>query len=161
MSPSILLPRNRREDVILYMETWADLVDEQAARPRRLGRYAFAIVMLKSALPMALHMRGHSLAFRSPRGRVVSWTLVDRPPHVPAGNLIVDAGSLLVDAAIASAGLCQPLDVVVEDAIREGRLVEVLADCAVPGAPVHALCLSGQQRTPRIRSFLDHFATNN
>jgi hypothetical protein len=28
------LARNRREDVVLYMETWADLLDEQVARER-------------------------------------------------------------------------------------------------------------------------------
>ena len=77
----------------------------------------------------------------------MSWTFVDRAPHVPAGNLIVDAGSLLVDAAIAGAGLCQTLDVLVEDAIREGRLVDGLADCAV--------------RTPRSCSFLDHLAAKD
>lgn len=98
------------------------------------------------------------LAFRSPRGRVVPWTFLDRPPYLPTGNLIVDTGSLLIDAAIAGAGLCQTLDVLVDDPIREGRLVEVLADRAAPGPPVHALCLPGQQRTPRIRSFLDHLA---
>ncbi len=158
---------DERIDVAIRIGDLPDstLVSRLLLRPRWTTVAAPAYLAQRGTPESPADLVSHAcLAFRSPRGRIVPWTFLDRPragdtqPHLPTGNLIVDAGSLLVNAAVAGAGLCQTLDVLVEDAIREGRLVEVLADYAAPGPPVHALCIPGQQRTPRIRSFLDHLA---
>lgn len=118
--------------------------------------------------------------FRSPRGMEVEWTFAahgapdaapdDSPdasidgaaqasaqiPRVKtAGNLDLDQGELLLEAAAAGLGVCQALDFMAEDAIRAGRLVEVLRDFAAEGPRIYALCLPGQRSSPRIRAFLD------
>ncbi len=152
---------DERIDVAIRIGDLPDstLVSRLLLRPRWATVASPAYLAQRGVPASPDDLDSHScLAFRSPRGRVVPWTFIDRPPYQPTGNLIVNTGSLLVNAAIAGAGLCQTLDALVEDAVREGRLVEVLGDCAAAGPPIHALCLPGQQRTPRIRSFLDHLA---
>jgi DNA-binding transcriptional LysR family regulator len=106
-------------------------------------------------------LAGHEcLKFRPPRGGTVEWVFAGarrEPERVrTAGRLDTDQGELLVDAALAGLGLCQVFDVMVERHVRDGTLVEVLRDFAAPGPPVHALCLAGQQRVPRVRALLDY-----
>ena len=43
----------------------------------------------------------------------------------------------------------------VGEELRRGALVEVLPDRRTPGPPMHALCLPGRQRVPKIGAFLD------
>ena len=108
--------------------------------------------------------RHNCVKFRSPRGVEVEWTFAadgaaGASPEAAriktAGNLDMDQGELLLEAAAAGVGICQALDFMVEDAIRAGRLVEVLHDFAAEGPRIHALCLPGQRTSPRIRAFLD------
>lgn len=112
------------------------------------------------------------LKFRSPRGVKVELSFREEPetesapgargrrtknrPKVrTSGNFDVDQGELLLEAARAGLGICQAFDYMVNEHIREGTLVEILADYSLPGPPVHALCLPGQQATPRVRAFFD------
>lgn len=100
------------------------------------------------------------IKFRAPRGMEVDWTFADDPRDrsarvKTAGNLDLDQGELLIEAAVAGLGVCQALHFMVEDAIHAGRLIEILPDFAAPGPVVHALCLPGQRSAPRIRAFID------
>lgn len=103
------------------------------------------------------------LRFRSPRGKAVPWTFLDAPGGKPRsldvpGRVDLDQGELIVAAAEAGVGVGQVFDFMVDRALGEGRLVEVLRDHAAPGPPVHALVLPGQQGTPKVRAFLDFVA---
>lgn len=71
-----------------------------------------------------------------------------------AGNLLVDHGEQLVEAAAARLGVCQVLDFMVGTLVREGRLVELLRPFAAAGPPIHALCRSERSRSPNVRAFL-------
>lgn len=95
------------------------------------------------------------LKFRPPRGGTVEWTFRDARVKT-ASSLDTDQGELLVGAALSGLGLCQVFDFMVERPLRDGTLVEVLAEHATEGPPVHALCSPGQQRVPRVRALFDY-----
>jgi len=96
-----------------------------------------------------------AVRFRSPRGVAVPWSFQSaRAPDMHL-SLDVDQGELLLDAALAGVGVCQVFSFMVVDQLESGELIEILHDQACPGPPVHALCLPGQQRVPRVRAALD------
>ncbi|MFP2934250.1 LysR substrate-binding domain-containing protein, partial [Pyxidicoccus sp. 3LG] len=68
--------------------------------------------------------------------------------------LDVNHGPALLDLAAAGAGVCQVLDFMLDERARDGRLVEVLAEFAAGGPPVHALCIPGRQAVPRVQALL-------
>jgi DNA-binding transcriptional LysR family regulator len=96
------------------------------------------------------------LQFARPTGQVAAWEFGPDPrAFVAPAPVLFDHGDLLVDAAIAGLGITQVFDFMVEGPIRRGEVQEILADRSVAGPPIHALCLPGRQRVPRIRAFLD------
>ncbi len=100
------------------------------------------------------------LAFVTPRGTAQSWWFrASRhalpAPLQPRGTLEVDHAGSLLAAAAAGMGVCQVLDFMIDVSVRDGDLVEVLADHAVDGPPIHALCAPRRQRTPKVRAVLD------
>lgn len=104
------------------------------------------------------------LVFHNTRGRDATWTFRARPRSreritvAPPARIDVDQGDLLVDAALAGLGVAQVMSYMVDDHLRAGRLVEVLADHACEALPIHALCKPGQQNAAKIRAVLDFVA---
>lgn len=103
------------------------------------------------------------LKFRSPRGAFVEWTFPGADPRSTVrfkthGPLDADQGELLLEAAITGLGITQALDFMIADHVRDGRLVEILADHSLEGPPVTGLCLPAQRNSPRVRAFLDFLA---
>lgn len=109
-------------------------------------------------------LEGHDcLEFRAPRGALVEWSYTDprtkSPVHVETrGPLDADQGELLLEAAVTGLGITQALDFMVVDHVRDGRLVEILAEHSTTGPPVTGLCLPAQRKSPRVRAFLDFLA---
>lgn len=104
--------------------------------------------------------RHSCLRFVDPRGVARNWVFRSEPGGAPEGvrtppAMDVDHGPALLDLATAGAGLCQVLDFMRDERVRDGRLVEVLADFAADGPPVHALCLPGRQGVPRVQALLE------
>ncbi len=101
------------------------------------------------------------LGFVMPTGQRQPWVLlraVGRPETrsiAPGGPVDATFGDALVDAAVAGVGLVHVLDFMAADALARGELIEVLRDHALPGPPIHALCLAERQTTPRVRAVLD------
>jgi len=102
------------------------------------------------------------LRFVQPRGGTRPWAFRAREHAgdgaaattlVVTGPLDIDHGDVLVDAALADVGIAQVLDFMVEDHLRDGRLVEMLADSAAPGPTVHAV--HPRRPLPRVRAFVD------
>lgn len=75
------------------------------------------------------------------------------------GWLTVNYAESYVVAARNGCGLIQLPRFHVEDDLRDGRLVEVLADFTGPGFPVTALYPHRRQLSPRVRVFLDWVGT--
>ena len=71
------------------------------------------------------------------------------------GWLTVNYAESYVVAARNGCGLIQLPRYHVEDDLRSGRLVEVLADFSGPGFPITALYPHRRQLSPRVRIFLD------
>ena len=72
------------------------------------------------------------------------------------GTIRSDSAELLLDLALAGAGLIRLGDFLGEEALQDGRLVPLLSHChdADP-QPITALVLPGRQAIPRVRAFLD------
>jgi DNA-binding transcriptional LysR family regulator len=100
------------------------------------------------------------LKFRSPRGRPVEYSFRTQGSSKPrvlavSGNFEADQGELVLEAALAGAGVCQVFSYMAKAALRRGRLVELLRDHSVAGPPVHALYLPQQRRSAKLRAFND------
>lgn len=142
-------------------------LDDSALVARRLG--ASRWVTLGSPVYLARRgtpthpgdLAGHDcLRFLAPKGKPRQWSFRMRPESElelveVAGTLLVDQGEMLLEAAAAGMGLCQVLDFMVAARIREGQLVEVLAEHAAEGPPIHALCLPGRAKSPNVRAVFD------
>ncbi|HET7301081.1 MAG TPA: LysR family transcriptional regulator [Oleiagrimonas sp.] len=72
-----------------------------------------------------------------------------------AGWLTVNYAESYVVGALHGCGLIQLPRFHIEDALHDGRLVEVLPDFAGPGVPVTALYPHRRQLSPRVRLFID------
>ena len=78
-------------------------------------------------------------------------------PVTVRSRLVVDAAEAVLDAAVAGAGVIRLFSYHVADAVREGRLVIVLAPYEPPPQPVSIIHLGGL--TPlKVRAFVDFAA---
>jgi DNA-binding transcriptional LysR family regulator len=76
-----------------------------------------------------------------------------------AGNLRANNGDALLAAAIAGQGLIYQPTFLVGDSLRDGRLVRILRDYAVPELGVYAVLPSGRQAPAKVRVVIDFLAT--
>ena len=128
-------------------------------RTTRWATVASPSYLARKAAPASIEdlARHNCLRFLAPNGKPRAWSFVQdaRPLTIPVdGNLVIDHGSYLLSAAEAGMGICQVLDFMVERSIRDGVLVEVLADAAAPGPRIHALATSNRARSANVRSFI-------
>ena len=70
-------------------------------------------------------------------------------------QLTVDDGDALVEAAIRSVGLILILDYLVEDLIRQGRLVRVLSEFEMPPVPVSVVYVPSRHPSPAGRALIE------
>jgi LysR family transcriptional regulator, regulator for bpeEF and oprC len=107
-----------------------------------------------STADLAAH---NCLRFVAPNGRPRNWSFGDGVVEV-SGNLLIDHGTSLVAAAEAGMGVCQVLDFMVERHVRDGTLVELLADVPAPGPTIHAVATSGRARSANVKVFMQFLA---
>lgn len=108
----------------------------------------------KTPAELATH---NCLRFVGPDRKPREWTFREagRAKTVrTSGNLLIDHGAHLLDAAAAGMGLCQVLDFMVEDALRGRKLVEVLGAYAAPGPTIHALTTPARASSSNVRVFV-------
>jgi len=71
-------------------------------------------------------------------------------------RVLVDSGEAALRLAIAGGGITRLADLVVADAVREGRLQPILNESHVTEAvPLSAVYPQGRHRMPKVRAFLD------
>ena len=91
-------------------------------------------------------------------GRPIPWQFLEsgklRDVRL-SSRLEFDHSIAALTAALNGAGLTRLLDFTVDDEIRAGHLVEVLADFLPPGQPVSAVYPNNPHQSPKVRSFLD------
>jgi DNA-binding transcriptional LysR family regulator len=72
------------------------------------------------------------------------------------GRASVDSGEAALRLAIAGGGIARLADLIVCEAVADGRLVPVLADThMVEPVPLSAVYPHGKHRMPKVRAFLD------
>jgi LysR family transcriptional regulator for bpeEF and oprC len=128
-------------------------------RRTRWATVAAPAYLRRAGAPTALdELAGHNcLRFLGPNGKPRPWTFVGGTVEVD-GNLLVDHGGALLEAASSGLGIAQVLDFMVADALRDGALVEVLGDHASEGPGIHALATANRARTVNVRTFLAFLA---
>ncbi len=109
-------------------------------------------------------LAGHAtVMFRVPSsGRVRPWELRHRGAPVtlqPPATVRVNDGEGMVVAARQGLGICQVPDVMVEEALAAGTLVELLPSCRPEPMPIHAVYPSGRLVPARVRAALEVLAT--
>ncbi|WP_395702205.1 LysR family transcriptional regulator [Aquabacterium sp.] len=98
------------------------------------------------------------VAFRLPStGRSRAWQLRSRGQALqwtPQARVQVNDGEGLIAAVLQGLGVAQVPDYMVEDELRDGRLVELLPGCRPAAMPISAVYPSGRLVPPRVRALL-------
>lgn len=105
-------------------------------------------------------LAGHNCLgyFSASLGRSAEWGFARdgaQTTHAPTGTLHLNNPEALVDLAVAGAGIVNLLETGVAPALREGKLVAILADWQVAAQPVSALYWPSRHLSARVRVFVD------
>jgi DNA-binding transcriptional LysR family regulator len=149
-------------------------VEESSLVARKFGEIRRALF----ASPKYLARRGmplqpeqlheHNCIVLKISARSQRWPFRDRDgvKFIDVGNRIsVDNGESALRLAVAHGGIARLADLIVADAVREGKLTSVLQDSAVAEpVPLSAVYPLGRHRMPKVRAFLDflveHYSHN-
>ncbi|WCE04836.1 LysR family transcriptional regulator [Pseudoxanthomonas sp. JBR18] len=71
------------------------------------------------------------------------------------GRLRVNEGSALLSSALAGHGVVLAPEMLVEQALQQGRLIRVLPDYEGPSRPLHLIFDANRQKTARLRTFIE------
>lgn len=77
--------------------------------------------------------------------------------HV-AGRIVLGQAEAQVAAVEAGMGIGQLATWLVEEQIRDGRLVRILPQLATPGLPLHIVWQRSRQHAPKVQALIAHFA---
>jgi len=100
------------------------------------------------------------LAFISPHSRRLrAWSFAGADSFTPRARVAMDHVDSLIELCKGGAGIGQFMSLSVEDALRSGELVPLLAEWQADGPPVHALYQQRQQRAAKVRAFVDFAAS--
>lgn len=105
-------------------------------------------------------LAGHNCLgyFSASLGRSAEWSFAREgveKAYSPTGSLHLNNPEALVDLAIAGAGIVNLLETGVAPALRDGKLVGILANWQVPAQPVSALYWPSRHLSARVRVFVD------
>lgn len=73
-------------------------------------------------------------------------------------RLLSNDGEVVHQWAVAGHGIARKSIWDVAEDLRDGRLVQVLADYPIPAAPLHAIYPHARHLAPRVRAFLDYLS---
>jgi DNA-binding transcriptional LysR family regulator len=137
------------------------VLSDSALHARKLSEVSWVLV----AAPDYLKNKGNPrvpadlvgqaiIAFDQGAGRF-EWTFGDGSHVRFKPRLAVNTAEAAIDAASAGLGITRVLSYQVADAVRDGRLIEILPFFAPAPLPIHALFQANRQGTPNVRAFID------
>jgi DNA-binding transcriptional LysR family regulator len=134
----------------------ADLTQIVCASPAYLARHG------RPTHPSDLAQHGCLTLSHIPDSRIWQFAAHGEAVRVDVGGqAAADSAHMLLNLAIAGAGIIRFGDVIVAQAIRNGLLVPLLEDWQEPGSfPMWVVHQAGRQRLPRVKAFID-FLTEN
>lgn len=137
----------------------SDLVVRKLAEGRRLICAAPAYLARAGTPHTAHELAQHNCIALSGQASPTTWPLAtdgDVVRFLPKGSFACDNVGMLFDLAIEGHGIVRLADFVVGQAVREGRLIEILADINRSDT-ISLWCLmpKGRFRSPRVQVFLD------
>lgn len=97
----------------------------------------------------------NGLRFVGPGGKPVAWSFSEggrARSFTAKGNLLIDHGDHLLSAARSGLGICQILDFMVEEDLRDGTLVKLLDAFSSRGPAVHALTTEARATSTNVRA---------
>lgn len=103
-------------------------------------------------------LRTHNCLCFSHWDRQDSWHLIGPTGEyrIPVtGNIRVNNGAALVQAAMLGAGVVLQPEAIMRGALNSGCLIRVLPDYAPPSRPTSLLYLPDRRMTPKLRAFID------
>jgi DNA-binding transcriptional LysR family regulator len=113
--------------------------------------------------PEELHTHA-CIHFRIPKsGKLQAWAFTrdDHPIELELPrSMVCSSVEGRMDFAIQGLGITYAADFVVREALTDGRLVEVLGDYTCEGGQFNLLWPSGRQVPPKLRVFIEFFATH-
>jgi DNA-binding transcriptional LysR family regulator len=74
------------------------------------------------------------------------------------GRISTDSGSGLLASVVAGLGIARASTVMVDDELREGRLVSLLRGYKLPAVSVHAVFPGGPRPSAKVRALVDYLA---
>lgn len=77
---------------------------------------------------------------------------------IPTGPMFANNGDIMVPLLTAGIGIAALPDFIVEEPMRSGALVPILADWSLPTASLHLLSPPSRLRPARVRALSDHLA---
>ncbi|HGM5490111.1 TPA: LysR family transcriptional regulator [Serratia fonticola] len=96
--------------------------------------------------------------FGTQRGTQLTWHLQSANQSIAvSGNssLLVEDPDVAISACLAGAGICSGAPFAVENYVRSGLLIPVLAEWHFAPRPIHIIYPTGKHLSVRVRSFVD------
>jgi DNA-binding transcriptional LysR family regulator len=174
LHPEVAVEVEVTDGIVDLVEAGADVAIRTTLKvdDHLVARHLRDIRRVIVAAPDYLHRHGpvlhpDDLARHECVGLTIAPNLRQWPFHIDGvtrrieakGAVTVGSAETLRAAALAGVGIIRVADMVVGDAIADGRLVPLLEVFHVDEpVPVHAVSLPGRHRAPRVRAFVDHLA---
>ncbi|WP_151447474.1 LysR family transcriptional regulator [Lacisediminimonas profundi] len=156
-------PEAQEADILLLYgwQSHAGMVHRRIAQTRSLICASPSYWAAHGVPQRPKDLEGHTcLLFRDQEDTILDFWEYEREGRKEAvtvsGWLISDHRDVLLDAAIAGAGVARFSDLTIASHLRSGRLVPALLDWETKHAPpINLIYRASQRRTPRVRVFID------
>lgn len=128
-------------------------------RPSRMYAVASRSYLRRQGKPRHPHdlLQHNCLGFMA-WGRDHTWrfTRAGETVHVPVrGSFECNSGQALLNAALCGIGVVVQADVLLDEAIADGRLVRLLPDWELPQRAIHVVRTQDARPSAKLRSFID------
>jgi DNA-binding transcriptional LysR family regulator len=162
---------------VAFTDRYVDLIDEgfdiavRIGEPRDDSRLITRTVahqrLLTCASPDYLANKGvplvpadldeHECMFFLSAGRQQPWQFNDGalPSHHGKARLLLDSAEALVAAAVSGVGIVNMPTYLVDEQLRAGRLLPVLAEFGAPALPIRIVYPTRRHLSPKVRVFID------